>query len=190
MVDGETLQMVVNCASVEQMQLCGLKIIKDQMKLRKVFATVCGNADSTFGIASFTTPTRGTSTNTSATPKGTRKLKLSEIKNLTPEEKRLYYMKRNKVASAARKEWPGNDIPCFKNNQENMKKLDSLVKTIEEECSLPFFGRQAIRRHILDTLTERRRCVKKGHDYEDTSGSAKKRLKLEESNEAGATKYG
>lgn len=52
--------MLVNCASVEQMQLCGLKTIKDQMKLKKVFAVVChgGNADSTFAVpSSCATPT-------------------------------------------------------------------------------------------------------------------------------------
>ena len=94
-VDGETLRMLVNCASVEQMQLCGLKTIKDQMKLKKVFAVVChgGNADSTFAVpSSCATPTFNSS-DTSGTSKGTKKLTLSEIKNLTPEEKRLYYMK-------------------------------------------------------------------------------------------------
>ena len=86
-VDGETLRMLVNYASVEQMQLCGLKTIKDQMKLKKVFAVVChgGNADSTFAVPSCATVTFNSS-DTSGTSKGTRKLTLSEIKNLTPEE--------------------------------------------------------------------------------------------------------
>lgn len=77
--------------------------------------------------------------------------------------------RRNKVAAAARNEWPGNDIPCFRNNKENTKKLDDLVERIEADCSLPYFGTFTIRQHILDTLTERRRCVKKGYDYEHVS---------------------
>lgn len=55
---------------------------------------------------------------------------------------------------------------CFRNNKENIALLDSLVDRLEPECSLPLFEKQAIRHHILDTLTERRRCIKKGHDYE------------------------
>lgn len=74
--------------------------------------------------------------------------------------------RRNKVAAAARKLWPGNEVPTFRNNKENLMKLNELVDKLEPECAIPIFGKAAIRRHILDSLTERRRSVKKGKDYE------------------------
>lgn len=70
------------------------------------------------------------------------------------------------VAEAARKRWPGNDIPVFRNNPANMAELDDLVTMLLPECSLPCFNKKQIRQHILDTLTERRRNVKRGHDYD------------------------
>ena len=73
------------------------------------------------------------------------------------------------MASAAKKMWPGNNIPTFRNDEAMLKKLDELVKRLLPECEMPFFGEQAIRSHILDSLTERRRQVKKGHDYENVS---------------------
>ena len=65
--------------------------------------------------------------------------------------------------------WPGNNIPTFKNNEVMLKQLDKLVKSLLPDCEMPFFGEQAIRRHILDSLTERRRQIKKGHNYENVS---------------------
>ncbi len=47
--------------------------------------------------------------------------------------------------------------------------LDDLVKKLVPECSLGFFGEKAIRKHVLDTLTERRRNVRKGYNYDDVS---------------------
>ena len=73
------------------------------------------------------------------------------------------------MASAAKKMWPGNNIPTFRNDEVMLKKLDELVKRLLPECEMPFFGEQAIRSHIFDSLTERRRQVKKGHDYENVN---------------------
>ena len=50
------------------------------------------------------------------------------------------FYRRNKVAAAARVAWPGNVIPTFRNNKENMKKLDELVVELETEYSLPYFA--------------------------------------------------
>ena len=41
-----------------------------------------------------------------------------------------------------------------------------MVEELIPECSTPFFGKNAIRKHILDALNERRRQIKRGHDYE------------------------
>ena len=79
------------------------------------------------------------------------------------------FYRRNKVAAAARVAWPGNVIPTFRNNKENMKKLDELVVELETEYSLPYFGKEAIKQHILSCLTERRGNVKRGYDYEQVS---------------------
>ena len=47
-----------------------------------------------------------------------------------------------------------------------MQELDDLVKTLVPTCSLPYFGEAAIRQHILDTLKEKRRNIKKGYNYD------------------------
>jgi len=70
------------------------------------------------------------------------------------------------VAAAARDEWPGNDIPTFRNNPEACAQLDRLVKRIYPDCKLPNFDKEVIHQHIRDCLNERRRNIKKGYDYE------------------------
>ena len=47
-----------------------------------------------------------------------------------------------------------------------LRKLDDLVEDLIPECSTPFFGKKAIRKHAIDTLHERRRQIRLGHDYE------------------------
>lgn len=77
----------------------------------------------------------------------------------------MSFYRRNKVAKAARQAWPGNSIPTFRGNNKETKKLDSLVKDLIPSCRTKFFGEAAIRKHIIDSLAEHRRSVKKGHDY-------------------------
>jgi len=38
------------------------------------------------------------------------------------------------VAKAAREKWPGNNIPVFRGNQENMRALDTLVDELKGSC--------------------------------------------------------
>lgn len=114
------------------------------------------------------------------------KLHRKQLGQLTPEDKRIYLMayvcacfiylstesqfpslRRNRVAKAARLAWPGNDIPIFRGNKDNLKKLDNLVPELNPTCSSKHFQETAIRRHILDTLSERRRQIKRGYDYEN-----------------------
>ena len=54
-----------------------------------------------------------------------------------------------------------------KRDTDSMKQLDELVEELLEECAFPqvAFDAQAIRQHILAILNERRRSVRKGHDY-------------------------
>ena len=42
------------------------------------------------------------------------------------------------MASAAKKMWPGNNIPTFRNDEAMLKKLDELVKRLLPECEMPF----------------------------------------------------
>lgn len=69
------------------------------------------------------------------------------------------------MAKAARLAWPGNDIPIFRSNKDNTKKLDNLVQELKSTCCTKHFPESAIRQHIT-TLSERRRQIKRGYDYE------------------------
>ena len=75
----------------------------------------------------------------------------------------LFFSRKKTVRVATLKKWPGNEIPTFR----SMKQLDELVEVLLEECAFPQVGfdAQAICQHILDILNERRRSVRKGHDY-------------------------
>ena len=77
----------------------------------------------------------------------------------------ILYFRRNKVSKATKLAWPGNDLPIFRGNKENIKKPDDLVKELIPTCSSKFFTVASIRQHIIDTLAERRQQVKKGYDY-------------------------
>ena len=79
--------------------------------------------------------------------------------------------RRNKVSKSAKLAWPGNDILIFRGNKENTSKLDNLVKELKQACSSRYFDEDAIRQHIIDSLAERRRQVKRGHDYTQVSHS-------------------
>ena len=50
-----------------------------------------------------------------------------------------------------------------------MEEVNDLVQKLMPDCSIPHlnFGADGIKKHILDTLNERRRCIRKGHDYEN-----------------------
>ena len=76
-----------------------------------------------------------------------------------------YNFRRRRVAKAACERWPGNNIPTFKNNKENLEQLNQLVEKLLPECQLPCFKEKQIRQHIVDCLRERRRQIRKGHDY-------------------------
>ena len=72
------------------------------------------------------------------------------------------YFRRNKVTKATKISWPGNDLPIFRGNSENTKKLDNVVAELVPSCSSKFFTEACIRQHIIDMVSERRKQVKKG----------------------------
>ena len=76
--------------------------------------------------------------------------------------------RRRTVQECTVNKWPGNNIPTFRKNEKALKELEIFVDELAETCtySPAGFGRQGIRKHVLDTLTERRRRIHQGHDYE------------------------
>ena len=50
---------------------------------------------------------------------------------------------------------------------EAEEQLQNLVEDLNEECCFPVlgFGKERIKQHVLDILNERRRHVRKGHNY-------------------------
>ena len=68
--------------------------------------------------------------------------------------------------------WPGNDFPNFRLAEEKAK-LDQLVASLEEECSIPeiSFGFEGIKKHIQSVFNERRRSRKRERIDYDLVGS-------------------
>lgn len=78
-----------------------------------------------------------------------------------------YSHRKKAVRAATIRKWPGNSIPNFKKSSASLLELSALADELAEECSYPPVGflKPQIRQHILDILNERRRSVRKGHDY-------------------------
>jgi hypothetical protein len=63
--------------------------------------------------------------------------------------------------------WSGNEIPVFKGNAVEMKKLEQLLHSNVKDCSYEEggFNLVAMRKYILSHFTERCRRIAKGHNY-------------------------
>ena len=81
-MDGETLVMLADQGSVEQLRECGLPTIKHQMKLKKFLQSINPPA---FLPTPVTTPTTPCTQD--------RKLTKAELSKLPPEEKQTYLIK-------------------------------------------------------------------------------------------------
>lgn len=73
----------------------------------------------------------------------------SEVHALCNYQTKVMYnllYRRKEVAAAAKKQWPGNKIPKFRNNQTQIEQLDQLVKNLVPKCYIPHlnFGAEAI----------------------------------------------
>ena len=86
---------------------------------------------------------------------------------MTKDDLFFFLNRKEAVRAAVIKKWPGNDLPNFKKNPSQLKVLHELVEELEEDCTYMTvgFNKEAIRKHILDILNERRRHVRNGHDY-------------------------
>ncbi|KAL5515074.1 hypothetical protein EMCRGX_G000192 [Ephydatia muelleri] len=153
-VDGETLELLAKCGTIEQYKACGLRSIKQQMQLKRLLNTDKRELEGSSSLE-----------REMSSKKFDRKLKLLELRTISPEDRRTYLMTRNKINKATKEVWSGNDVPKFRGNEEEMKKLDKLVSDLLPICSCKYFGPQSIRQHILDSLQERRSKIKNGHDY-------------------------
>lgn len=80
-VDGSTLWMLGTSGSSEQLKRCGLKTLKEEMKLKRMILEMGTSSKPSQQIVS------------SCASTADRKLKSSEMKQLVPEEKRTYLIK-------------------------------------------------------------------------------------------------
>ena len=48
----------------------------------------------------------------------------------------LFFIRRTHIRRAAEGEFPGDDIPTFRNNIDAKKRLDKLVNQLAEACSI------------------------------------------------------
>ena len=67
---------------------------------------------------------------------------------------------------AAKLAWLGSDVPLFKGNLANLQKLDKLVEQSSRTLAALNILEKEICLHIISTLAERRRHIKKGFDYD------------------------
>ena len=63
--------------------------------------------------------------------------------------------------------WKEDNIPTFHGNVKTLKRLDIFLASVYQECSYEEVGfdYRAMRRHVLNHFTERRRRVTRGHSY-------------------------
>ena len=73
--------------------------------------------------------------------------------------------RRHKISKSVKEVWHGNNLPKFRNNEDELKKVNKLVSSPFPTCSSKYFGPHAIRQHVLHSVQERRRMVKNGHNY-------------------------
>ena len=57
----------------------------------------------------------------------------------------------------------------FKTDSAERQKLEELAATLIPTCKTKYFGERAIRQHIFDSLTEKKRRIRKGVDYTKVS---------------------
>ena len=81
-MDGETLISLGTCASIEQLCSCGLKNVKQQLKLKRLI----------HDQSALVTTQPVSSTSVKVKEEKGRKLTRKELKCLPPEEKRVYLM--------------------------------------------------------------------------------------------------
>eukprot|EP00111_Clytia_hemisphaerica_P013292 TCONS_00039010-protein len=78
---------------------------------------------------------------------------------------------RNQVA----RKWTGNSLPTFsKESQSNLEELTDFVKDLQKIPILTYLEEKTIRKKIVKIMSERRRAVRSGRDYEAPPKNASK----------------
>ncbi|KAL5487226.1 hypothetical protein EMCRGX_G019803 [Ephydatia muelleri] len=175
-IDGETLLMLCKTGTTDQLKACGLETVKDQLKLKKLIQ----GSEKTSVVAVTEQVACGTSC-----IELNRKLSLPELGKISPEDRRIYLMMRNKVRKAVYDTWKGNSIPLFKTDSAERQKLEELAATLIPTCKTKYFGERAIRQHIFDSLNEKKRRIRKGVDY--TKPRIRKAIAKETTSSVGVT---
>ncbi|KAL5506628.1 hypothetical protein EMCRGX_G008324 [Ephydatia muelleri] len=175
-IDGETLLMLCKTGTTDQLKACGLETVKDQLKLKKLIQ----GSEKTSVVAVTEQVACGTSC-----IELNRKLSLPELGKISPEDRRIYHMMRNKVRKAVYDTWKGNSIPLFKTDSAERQKLEELAATLIPTCKTKYFGERAIRQHIFDSLNEKKRRIRKGVDY--TKPRIRKAIAKETTSSVGVT---
>eukprot|EP00731_Ephydatia_muelleri_P034160 Em0049g7a len=97
-VDGETLELLAKCGTIEQYKACGLRSIKQQMQLKRLLNTDKRELEGSSSLE-----------REMSSKKFDRKLKLLELRTISPEDRRIYLMTRNKNNKAT-KETPSGSV--------------------------------------------------------------------------------
>ena len=82
-IDGETLLMLCKTGTIDQLKACGLETVKDQLKLKRLIQ----GSEKTSVVAVTEQVACGTSC-----IELNRKLSLSELGKISPEDRRIYLM--------------------------------------------------------------------------------------------------
>eukprot|EP00731_Ephydatia_muelleri_P005308 Em0002g1484a len=168
--------MLCKTGTTDQLKACGLETVKDQLKLKKLIQ----GSEKTSVVAVTEQVACGTSC-----IELNRKLSLPELGKISPEDRRIYLMMRNKVRKAVYDTWKGNSIPLFKTDSAERQKLEELAATLIPTCKTKYFGERAIRQHIFDSLNEKKRRIRKGVDY--TKPRIRKAIAKETTSSVGVT---
>ena len=80
-VDGETLELLAKCGTIEQYKACGLRSIKQQMQLKRLLNTDKRELEGSSSLE-----------REMSSKKFDRKLKLLELRTISPEDRRIYLM--------------------------------------------------------------------------------------------------
>eukprot|EP00731_Ephydatia_muelleri_P004054 Em0002g230a len=136
--------MLCKTGTTDQLKACGLETVKDQLKLKKLIQ----GSEKTSVVAVTEQVACGTSC-----IELNRKLSLPELGKISPEDRRIYHMMRNKVRKAVYDTWKGNSIPLFKTDSAERQKLEELAATLIPTCKQNILENPRIRKAIAKETT-------------------------------------
>lgn len=103
--------------------------------------------------------------------KALRTILVADNGNGSTKEEKIYclfliFFRKNTVRQKCLEIWPANNIPQFKNQPENIKKLEEILNDLKEFAYEEVgFSREAMKTYVFNMFTERRRKRKLGTDF-------------------------